>query len=72
MATDRGVMILDLSSFHYQDLCSFINFSESPKQSTMSLEDAEKAIPATVRMFSGCEDVQTSADGEFEIKWLSQ
>jgi hypothetical protein len=32
---------------------------------TMSLEDAERAIPATVRMFSGCEDKQTSADGEF-------
>jgi hypothetical protein len=31
----------------------------------MSLEDAEKAIPAVVRMFSGCEDKQTSADGEY-------
>lgn len=30
----------------------------------MSLEDAEKAIPAVVRMISGCEDSQTSADGE--------
>lgn len=30
----------------------------------MSLEDAEAAIPAVVRMFSGCEDKQTSADGE--------
>lgn len=28
----------------------------------MSLEDAEKAIPAVVRMISGCEDSQTSAD----------
>lgn len=26
----------------------------------MSLEEAEKAIPAVVRMFSGCEDKQTS------------
>lgn len=31
----------------------------------MSLEEAEKAIPAVVRMFSGCEDKQTSADGTF-------
>ena len=28
----------------------------------MSLEEAEKAIPAEFRMFSGCEDKQTSAD----------
>jgi hypothetical protein len=27
--------------------------------------DAEKAIPAVVRMISGCEDKQTSADGEY-------
>jgi hypothetical protein len=30
----------------------------------MSLEEAEAAIPADVRMFSGCEDHQTSADGK--------
>ena len=33
--------------------------------SIMSLEPAEKAIPALVRMFSGCEDKQTSADGTY-------
>jgi len=33
----------------------------------MSLEDAEKAIPAVVRMISGCEDAQTSADGESRV-----
>jgi len=33
----------------------------------MSLEQAEKAIPAVVRMFSGCEDKQTSADGTFNV-----
>lgn len=32
----------------------------------MSVEEqAEEAIPAVVRMFSGCEDRQTSADGTF-------
>ena len=31
----------------------------------MSEADAEKAIPAVVRMFSGCEDKQTSADGTY-------
>ena len=31
----------------------------------MSLEEAEAAIPAVVRMFSGCEDKQTSADGTY-------
>jgi hypothetical protein len=31
----------------------------------MSLEQAKAAIPAVVRMFSGCEDKQTSADGTF-------
>lgn len=31
----------------------------------MSLEQAQKAIPAVVRMFSGCEDKQTSADGTY-------
>ena len=28
----------------------------------MSIEQAEKLIPATVRMISGCRDEQTSAD----------
>jgi Caspase domain len=31
----------------------------------MSLEEAERAIPAVVRMISGCEDKQTSADGTY-------
>lgn len=34
----------------------------------MSVEEkAEEAIPAVVRMFSGCEDKQTSADGKFAV-----
>ena len=30
-------------------------------------EQAEEAIPAVVRMFSGCEDRQTSADGKWVV-----
>lgn len=48
---------------------------ESPRpvttHRTTTMTRAEDAIPATVRMFSGCEDVQTSADvsnvGSFQL-----
>jgi hypothetical protein len=60
-------------SHHNHNALSFAIFtSESNQERTvvvvkaiiiMSLEEAERAIPAVVRMISGCEDKQTSADG---------